>query len=132
SLLVEHDLFRKPVSTPDQVRGRLFRDHALAAAVRLTQAILNCVIRRAVVKRLKGWVGRGISAIASSTPAELKPKLRSALHRRPVVAPIRWRAVVTLVRRAVTGAVLWHTSSPVVIHTPSATVCGVGDGPRKR
>ena len=23
-------LFRKPVSTPDQVRGRLFRDHALA------------------------------------------------------------------------------------------------------
>jgi 5-methyltetrahydropteroyltriglutamate--homocysteine methyltransferase len=26
---LEHDLFRKPVSTPDQVRGRLFRDHAL-------------------------------------------------------------------------------------------------------
>jgi hypothetical protein len=26
---MEHDLFRKPVSTPDQVRGRLFRDHAL-------------------------------------------------------------------------------------------------------
>src|SRR5712664_1815676 len=24
------DLIRKPVSTPDQVRGRLFRDHALA------------------------------------------------------------------------------------------------------
>jgi EAL domain-containing protein (putative c-di-GMP-specific phosphodiesterase class I) len=30
SLLLEHDLFRKPVSTPDHVRGRLFRDHALA------------------------------------------------------------------------------------------------------
>src|SRR5215471_3535956 len=28
-LLLEHDLFRKPVPTPDQVRGRLFRDHAL-------------------------------------------------------------------------------------------------------
>jgi nitrile hydratase len=27
--LVEHDLFRKPLHTPDQVRGRLFRDHAL-------------------------------------------------------------------------------------------------------
>src|ERR1700741_1474910 len=27
--LVEHDLFRKLVSTPHQVRGRLFRDHAL-------------------------------------------------------------------------------------------------------
>src|SRR5690349_13115790 len=28
SSLFEHDLFRKPVSTPDHVRGRLFRDHA--------------------------------------------------------------------------------------------------------
>src|SRR5215831_11059366 len=27
--LLEHDLFRKPEATPDQVRGRLFRDHAL-------------------------------------------------------------------------------------------------------
>src|SRR5262249_1491646 len=30
SLLVEHDLFRKPVPSPDQVRARLFRNHALA------------------------------------------------------------------------------------------------------
>jgi len=29
SILFEHDLSRKPVSTPDRVRGRLFRDHAL-------------------------------------------------------------------------------------------------------
>jgi hypothetical protein len=29
SLLFEHDLFRKPVPTPHQARGRLFRDHAL-------------------------------------------------------------------------------------------------------
>jgi len=28
---VELDLFRKPVPTPQQVRGRLFRDHALDA-----------------------------------------------------------------------------------------------------
>src|SRR5262245_2870487 len=27
--MVEHDLFRKPVPTPDHVGGRLFRDHAL-------------------------------------------------------------------------------------------------------
>jgi hypothetical protein len=26
--IIEHDLVRKPVPTPDQVRGRLFRDHA--------------------------------------------------------------------------------------------------------
>jgi hypothetical protein len=26
---VEHDLFGKPVATPDQVQGRLFPDHAL-------------------------------------------------------------------------------------------------------
>jgi hypothetical protein len=29
---LEHDLFRKPVPTPDHVRGRLFRDHALMRA----------------------------------------------------------------------------------------------------
>src|SRR5262245_6824903 len=28
---LEHDLFRKPVSSPDQVRASLFRDHALTA-----------------------------------------------------------------------------------------------------
>jgi len=28
-LLFAHDLFRKPVPTPHQVRGKLFRDHAL-------------------------------------------------------------------------------------------------------
>src|SRR5580700_10886121 len=27
-LLAEHDLFGKPVSAPDQVRGKLFSDHA--------------------------------------------------------------------------------------------------------
>src|SRR5262249_12362586 len=30
---VEHDLFRKPVPTPHQVRGRLFRDHAVMRIV---------------------------------------------------------------------------------------------------
>src|SRR5689334_18238429 len=33
--LFEHDLFRKPLHTPDQVRGRHFRDHALAVEVRM-------------------------------------------------------------------------------------------------
>src|SRR5262249_40368185 len=40
SLLVEHDLFRKPVPTPDQVRGRLFRDHALDRPGRGSSSIL--------------------------------------------------------------------------------------------
>jgi tetraacyldisaccharide 4'-kinase len=30
--MLEHDLFRKPIPTPDQVRGKLFRDHALVRA----------------------------------------------------------------------------------------------------
>jgi hypothetical protein len=30
-------LFREPVSTPDQVRGRLFRDHALTGDVRVNE-----------------------------------------------------------------------------------------------
>src|SRR5215831_9670801 len=56
-------LFRKPVPTPDQVRGRLFRDHALtvaqamvwmAPAWRLTapppRAMMVCTIREAVMR----------------------------------------------------------------------------------
>jgi hypothetical protein len=31
-LLSEHDLFRKPVPTPHQVRDKLFRDHAVKLA----------------------------------------------------------------------------------------------------
>src|SRR5262249_1446776 len=38
SFLVEHDLFRRPPPTPDQVRGRLFRDHALALGENLQPA----------------------------------------------------------------------------------------------
>jgi hypothetical protein len=44
---VEHDLFRKPVPTPDQVGGRPFRDHALPGRetiVRGTAARILCVI----------------------------------------------------------------------------------------
>jgi len=33
---LEHDVFRKPVPTPHQVRGRHFRHHALARSARLT------------------------------------------------------------------------------------------------
>src|SRR5437016_2738363 len=32
---LEHDVVRKPLHTPDQVRGRLFRHHALIGTVRL-------------------------------------------------------------------------------------------------
>jgi tripartite-type tricarboxylate transporter receptor subunit TctC len=38
--LFEHDLFRKPLHTPDQVRGRLFRDHALGIASKERSAVL--------------------------------------------------------------------------------------------
>jgi uncharacterized protein len=37
---VQHDLFGKPVSTPDQVRGRLFPDHALMEAPHLPRQAL--------------------------------------------------------------------------------------------
>ena len=57
--LLEHDLFRKPVPTPDQVRGRLFRDHALSGMtlVRLqSQAPMTTLIwrvnRRGLRRRL--------------------------------------------------------------------------------
>src|SRR5262245_18236581 len=42
-LLVEHHLFRKPGPIPDQVRDRLFRDHALtgSSCVRMTHRRLT-------------------------------------------------------------------------------------------
>jgi KDO2-lipid IV(A) lauroyltransferase len=40
---VEHDLFGKPVSTPDQVRGKLFPDHALMAE-RHFKLLLDAII----------------------------------------------------------------------------------------
>ena len=52
---------------------------ALTASVWLTQAILNCVILRAVVKRLKTRIRREVSRIVASA-AEIKPQLRSAIH----------------------------------------------------
>jgi hypothetical protein len=50
SLLLEHDLLRKPVSTPDQVRGRLFRDHARTDDFRAETALLpgRLIIRRLI------------------------------------------------------------------------------------
>ena len=42
-----YDLFRKPVPTPDQVRGRLFRDHALATV----SAVLGYEIRPSIRTR---------------------------------------------------------------------------------
>src|ERR1700722_2611965 len=36
AVVLEHDLVRKPVSTPGQARGRAFRDHALRTVISLT------------------------------------------------------------------------------------------------
>src|SRR6516162_655231 len=40
-LLSVHNLFRKPVPTPHQVRGRLFRDHALEPVDRAEEVPLS-------------------------------------------------------------------------------------------
>jgi 16S rRNA (guanine966-N2)-methyltransferase len=59
--LVEHDLFRKPVSSPDQVQARLFRDHALM---------------RIVGGRLRG---RSLEAPASAAIRPTADRLRESL-----------------------------------------------------
>src|SRR5919197_1497317 len=47
NLWSEHDLFRKPASTPDQVQGRLFRDHALMRPrIFVTQPIADSALKR--------------------------------------------------------------------------------------
>jgi hypothetical protein len=51
--LVEHDLLRKPVSTPDQVRGRLFRDHALERAQERLHQSPRHIKRRQIPGRIE-------------------------------------------------------------------------------
>jgi hypothetical protein len=42
SFLLAHDLFRKPLHTPHQVRGRLFRDHALTENIGVRALVSRC------------------------------------------------------------------------------------------
>ena len=85
------------------------RSVVLATRVRLTQAILNCEIRRTVVERLKGRVRRRVSALVSSA-TQIKPKLRSTLWWRAVSALVlRW-SVTPLGRRTVAGAIAVATT----------------------
>ena len=42
NLCLEHDLFRKPVSSPDHVRARLFRDHAPAQPIEGSTQCSDC------------------------------------------------------------------------------------------
>src|SRR6202035_651625 len=62
---LERDLFRRPVPTPDQVRGRLFRDHALALR-RRRKSVRNVDIGRRPVLEValaKGFERDGIEFI---------------------------------------------------------------------
>src|SRR5215475_11064207 len=57
-LFREHDLFRKPVPTPHQVRGRLFRDHALGKDLAMTiddptRTALEAAVFRRLVDHLR-------------------------------------------------------------------------------
>jgi hypothetical protein len=54
-------------------RSRHFQ-RSLAPSVGLTQPILNRVVRRAIVPRLKGWIRRGVSRPLSA--ARINPQLR--------------------------------------------------------
>jgi hypothetical protein len=58
----------------------------LTSCVWLTQSVLNRVIRRAIVPRLKGRIRRGVSRLISA--AEIKPQLGRVYHGRPVVTPV--------------------------------------------
>src|SRR4051812_45903897 len=60
-VMLGHDLFRKPVSTPDQVRGRLFRDHALMA-------------RGVTIDRVSfGYGPRGAAPVLDVVSLEIEP-----------------------------------------------------------
>jgi hypothetical protein len=61
--LFVQDLFRKSVPTPDQVRGKLFRDHARAATLPRNQVETGTVFacqNRPRKARIKAWVRSGV------------------------------------------------------------------------
>src|SRR5215211_4907085 len=70
-VLLEHDLFRKPVSSPDQVRARLFRDHALTDPVDSLSTTFRVVNFIAA-----GWTKRSCTACGDDmfTPAARLPR----------------------------------------------------------
>src|ERR1044072_3860866 len=75
---MEHDLFRKPVSIPDQVRNGLFRDHALGQKNEQGQSPALISSRYWAVNSTKAFDYRrgGSEAFAPSGP--LPPKTWSA------------------------------------------------------
>jgi len=90
--LTEHDLVRKPVSTPDQVRGRLVRDHALPPLLGLK---LGLERRKLGERRIRIGFTLALAPIASVAALDvLGPQLGIAI-----------RAVATLALRAVTALV---------------------------
>src|ERR1700726_3691438 len=90
-LLLEHDLFRKPVPTPHQVRGRLFRDHALMTG--------REGLRRWARRASRAWRGLGArvrpiepipyAAVEASGPADPIPSIIAAPE---FAAATRWFA----------------------------------------
>jgi uncharacterized protein len=64
--------FRKPVSTPHQVRGRLFRDHALALALLLCAGLAALAVN---FPPLTGRIVDQANVIPAATRSAIEPKL---------------------------------------------------------
>src|SRR5215208_8094324 len=81
-VLLAHDLFRKPVSSPDQVRARLFRDYAQTDPVdslSTTFRVVNFIATRldeAFVHRMRRRHVHPCGAIAASVPRVAQPVMR--------------------------------------------------------
>jgi hypothetical protein len=77
TLCSEHDLFRKPASSPHQVRAKLFRDHALDVRADLGWGlVLGRLAALAALRRNRGSMSRAFSL---ELPKELKEHSHPAL-----------------------------------------------------
>src|SRR5262245_8315769 len=99
-------LFRKPVSTPDRVRGRLFRDHALMPALFVTatgtdigKTFVTCGLiaelrrqGRAVTALKPVVTGFAADTAAASDPALLLAALGAPLDDIGKISPWRFAA----------------------------------------
>jgi hypothetical protein len=101
----------------------------LAPSVRLTQPILNCEIRRAVVPCLKGRIRRGVPPLISvaETKLQLGPGRWGSpvvSRRRPVITPGRPRRGWAVAGRPF----LRHTPASIEIPATAAAIGGLDNG----
>src|SRR5262249_44711048 len=104
----EASLFRKPVPTPDQVRGRLFRDHALASMEPQFCMAVRDPWNRSAAKVFPAGGGSDVRRIPKESDGRHSPRghggrVQHARGREPGPTGNLWPARTTSETRIISG-----------------------------